>query len=200
MTTGGKKARERAARKAAIEAKKRKRRNLIIGALAVVVIGVVAFAVTRPEAAELAATETFPDLGAGDHLQPGDPVPVYNSSPATSGPHNPSAAACGIYTEELPDVTLVHNLEHGTVVVHYQPDLPADELATIEEFARSKPSHILVAPRAGLSDPVVLASWTRLLPISNGDLATLEVFYDRWARIGPEVGVQCPFAIDQSVG
>lgn len=134
----------------------------------------------------------------GGHLAQGDPVPVYNSSPATSGPHSPAPATCGIYTEELPDVTLVHNLEHGTIVIQYQEDLAEADVPALQGFARSKTSHILLAPRADLANPVVLTAWNRMLRMDSVDLNTIEVFYERWARIGPEIGVQCSFGIDQS--
>lgn len=197
MITGGKKAQQRQARKAAMEAKRRRKRNLWIGGILIVGVAGIAFAVARPEPEELAATEVFDDMGGG-HLAEGDPIPAYNSSPATSGPHNPAPAACGIYTEELPDVTLVHNLEHGTVVIQYHPTLPESDVAALQDFARSKSTHILLAPRADLTNPVVLTSWNRILRLDTADLNTIEVFYDRWARIGPEIGVQCPFGIDQS--
>lgn len=51
MTTGGKKAQQRQARKAAMEAKRKRKRNLWIGGIAVVVVGVIAFVATRPEPA-----------------------------------------------------------------------------------------------------------------------------------------------------
>lgn len=196
MTTGSKKARQ-AARKKELEAKKRLRRRVIMGGLAVVIVGLVAFSLTRPEPEELAATEVFADLGGG-HLQPGDPLPNYNSDPATSGMHSPQPATCGIYTEEIEDVVLVHNLEHGTIVIQYQPDLPEDDLAALQNYARSAGTHILVAPRSELPAPIVITAWTRMLKMDSLDLDTIGVFYDRWARIGPEAGVQCPFGIDQA--
>ena len=197
MTKAGKKAQAREAKKAAILASKRRRRNLVAGGSVALVLAVVAFLVTRPEPAALAGTETFADLGGG-HLAQGDPVPEYNSSPATSGPHNANSASCGIYRDELPDVTLVHNLEHGTVVIQYIPDLPESDRDDLEAFARSKSTHILLAPRDDLTSPVVLSAWTRLLRLDGVDVETLETFYNRWSRVGPEVGVACPFSIDQT--
>lgn len=197
VTTGGSKAQQRRARKAALEAKKKRRRKIVLGVAGLIVVALIAFFVTRPEPEELAATETFSDMGGG-HLSPGDPTPAYNSSPATSGPHAASPAVCGIYTEELPDVTVVHNLEHGTVVIQYQPDASEADQAALQEFARAKSTHILLAPRSDLPSPIVLTSWTRMLRLDALDLDTLEVFYDRWARLGPEVGVACPVGIDQS--
>ncbi len=193
---------KKAQRRAAAEQKrleKRRRRNLMIGGVGVVVVVLIGFLVTRPEPVELEALETFADLGGG-HLQEGDPQPAYNSSPATSGPHAPSSTACGIYTEEVADVIQVHNLEHGTVVIQYQPVVTDDARTLIEEFARTKGTHILVAPRADLTHPVVVTGWTRMLRLDDADLTAIGVFYDRFVRRGPEVGVPCPFQIDQSLG
>ena len=193
---------KKAARRAATEAKRRKekrKRYFIFAGIGVVVVGLIGFAVTRPEPIELEGLETFADLRGG-HLQQGDPAPSYNSSPATSGPHSPSSTACGIYTEEIPDVVQVHNLEHGTVVIQYLPVVADGALAQIQEFAREKGTHILVAPRADLTHPVVVTGWTRMLRLENADLDAIGVFYDRFARRGPEVGVPCPFQIDQALG
>ena len=192
---------KKAERRAATERKRRKekrKRYLIFGGIAVVVVGLIGFAVTRPEPVELEGLETFADLRGG-HLREGDPAPSYNSSPATSGPHSPSSTTCGIYTEEIPDVVQVHNLEHGTVVVQYQSVVTDDDRTRIEEFARAKGTHILVAPRADLTHPVVVTGWTRMLRLDNADLQAVGVFYDRFAQRGPEVGVPCPFQVDQAL-
>jgi Protein of unknown function (DUF3105) len=193
---------KKAERRAATALKRRKekrKRYFIFGGIAVVVVGLIGFAVTRPEPVELDGLETFADLRGG-HLQPGDPVPTYNSSPATSGPHAPSSASCGIYTEEIPEGAQLHNLEHGAVVVQYQSVVADAAVAQIQEFAREKGTHILVAPRDDLTNPVVVTGWTRMLRLENADLDAIGAFYDRFAQRGPEVGVPCPFQVDQALG
>lgn len=191
---------KKAQRRAAAEAKKRKtqnRRYLLIGVGVVAVVALIVFVVTSPEPAELAGVETFDDLGGG-HLDVGEPAPSYNSSPPTSGPHSPSSTSCGIYIDEIPDVIQVHNLEHGTVVIQYQPDTSDGDRIGMEEFARAKGTHVLVAPRADLTHPVVVTGWTKMLRLENADIDSIGAFYDRYARRGPELGVPCPFDIDQS--
>ena len=73
----------------------------------------------------------------------------------------------------------VHNLEHGTVVVQYLSDLDDAGLSQIQEFAREKCTHILVAPREDLTHPVVLTGWTKMLRLETADLDVMGAFYDR---------------------
>lgn len=169
---------------------------LTIGAL--VALGVlVVFVVTRPEPVELQGIETFPDLGQ-EHIDPAGPAPDYNSNPATSGPHAPQPAPCGIYREEVPEVFAVHTLEHGAVLIQYSPEVDADARDRIEEFVREAGSHALAAPRAGLDEPVTLTAWTNKLGLDGADIDAIDAFYRRFARSGPEPGVQCPLQIDQA--
>ncbi len=178
-----------------------RRRRLIVGvAAAAAVLAAVGFAVSRPEPIELQAVETFEDQGQ-EHVDPATaPGFEYNSKPATSGPHAPQPVPCGIYRQAVPDLLQVHNLEHGAVVINYSPDLGEGARSTLEEFARSTATHILVAPRQDLDSPIVLTAWTRKLSLDEVDVASIEAFYDRFARRGPERGIPCPFQTDESGG
>lgn len=198
MTSKGKKARQREERRRAAATRGRRRRVVIWSAVVVGVAVIIVFLVAgSPLPEELSEVETFPQMGR-DHLAQGETPPDYNSSPATSGDHSAAAAECGIYTSEVPDQVQVHNLEHGTVVIQYQPDLDPTEIQALQEYARTKAGHILVAPRADLDDPVVVTSWTRMLRLPAADIDTIDVYYDQFVFSGPEVGVACPFAVDQS--
>lgn len=198
MTSRGKKAQRQEEKRQAALARAR-RRTIIIGSGIVGVVAViVALVAFRSLPEELSAVETFPEMGR-NHLAEGDPPPDYNSSPATSGDHSPTAAQCGIYTSEIPDPIQVHNLEHGTVVIQYQLGLDPNELRDLQDYARTKPSHILLAPRGDLDDPVVVTSWTRMLRLESADTETIDLYYVRFAFKGPEAGVPCAFEVDQSL-
>ncbi len=174
-------------------ARSMRNRRLAIGAgIAVVLIGAIVFLATRPPPAALANVETFPDQGQA-HLSAADPAPEYNSNPPTSGPHASGAAVCGIYREAPPDINLVHDLEHGVVVVYYDPVAAADVREDIESFARDAGSHVIVAPREGMDTPIALTAWTHLLRLDEFDRSALDVFYGEFAQRGPEAGVSCPF-------
>ena len=51
--------------------------------------------------------------------------------PPTSGRHWNGWVSCGFYREPVPDERIVHNMEHGNIIVHYNLADPAqvDELA-----------------------------------------------------------------------
>ena len=66
----------------------------------------------------------IPVLSA-EHIAEGT-LATYNSQPATSGEHWPIPARCGFYDEQLPDERVVHNLEHGNIVVSYNFPLESD--------------------------------------------------------------------------
>ena len=197
MTGTGKKSAARRARREAAVKKTRRRRIVILSVVGLGIAAVTAFALTRSTPEELANVETFGDMGGG-HLAAGETPPEYNSSPPTSGRHSPNAAQCGFFASEVPDSIQVHNLEHGTVIIQYLPDLPETEVESLRGYARSKPGHILVAPRSDLSDAVVVTSWRRMLRLDSVDLDTIDVYYGRFVRTGPEVGVPCVFAVDES--
>jgi hypothetical protein len=185
-------------REAERRAGQRRRWVITIGLLALLV-GFVVFLVTRPPPAILAAVETFGDMGAA-HIDASSPTPTYNSDPPTSGPHSPSAFPCGIYRQPVPDVSQVHDLEHGVVVVQYEPTLPVEQRDLLEDYARDAGTHIIVAPREGMDSPIVLTAWTKRLALATADRDDIAIFYDAFAQFGPESGVACPFQIDESTG
>lgn len=170
---------------------------LVIGSVIVVVGALVVFLTARSLPPELVDVVRSENEGRR-HLAAGEPVPEYGSDPATSGDHSASPAPCGVYREEVLDVNRVHSLEHGAIGIQYDPDLPDEERNSLEAFARQRGTHVVVAPEEGLEAPVVLTAWTRMLSLDGANLDTIEVFYDQFARKGPEAGVACPVQVDQS--
>ena len=53
-----------------------------------------------------------------NHVPEGQSL-AYSTTPPTSGDHWERWADCGFYPEGLPDELIVHNLEHGNIVVSY---------------------------------------------------------------------------------
>lgn len=118
----------------------------------------------------------------------------YDRHPPVGGDHNPSAAACGFYTQPVPDEYLVHTMEHGAVWLAYATDLSSDDLAVIRQVV-SDNADTIATPYPDL-DPgvkVVLSAWARQLPLKSLDDPRLEKFVDRYQNgdQAPEASVAC---------
>jgi hypothetical protein len=126
-----------------------------------------------------------------------EPQPEFNSDPATSGPHAPQWARCGVYRQEIPDIFLIHSLKRGAVVIHYQPSLEPAGISAIEDLVADLGAGVISAPRSDLESPIVLAAWTRLLPLASVDSGVVEAFVDQFSGLGP-VSAECPLEIDET--
>ena len=84
----------------------------------------------------------------------------YNTFPPTTGPHFPSPAPYDFYSEPVQQYRLVHNLEHGSIVIQYGSDVPQSTVSQIRDWYLQDPNGIVVAPFPALKDKVVLEAWT----------------------------------------
>jgi hypothetical protein len=87
--------------------------------------------------------ETFPPNGR-THVEELEEDFRYNSFPPTSGPHFGIPAVWNIYEE--PEIRLVHNLEHGGVVVQYGPEVPPQTVQQVADWYAESPEGLIVAP------------------------------------------------------
>ena len=133
------------------------------------------------------------------HLPRGQTFDSYTSTPPTSGPHwaqlNPDApVSCGIYDEELRDEQIVHNLEHGNVVISHNLTDP-QQLAELEAAAKDLPGRnrwLVMRPYLGLEvGEVAITSWGWLQMFDGVDPEGLRDFYEaHFDTIAPE-SVDC---------
>lgn len=150
---------EREAREAAAAGRRR------FGAIAAVVVVIVAaiagllFLQQQRRAQEVALAEEVAerldelgctpdeeqdDLGGG-HI-PGDaaslaaepPEAIYDVRPPTSGRHIGQVVASGLYDIPVDERFTTHNLEHGYVIVHYDPDSDAGQIEEIRTWAQEQ--------------------------------------------------------------
>ena len=103
--------------------------------------------------------------------------------PPTSGDHA-SPVDWQAYDQEVPDLNIIHNLEHGGIVITYRPDLPADQVAKIKglffkPYSRKgfSPIKAVVAPRAANKTPIVVSSWTRYMELNSYDEQKMVDYY-----------------------
>jgi Protein of unknown function (DUF3105) len=101
--------------------------------------------------------ESFPGL-APDHLATPDAKVNYNSFPPSSGPHYQQPAPWGIYEDTIKQTILVHNLEHGGIVVQYG-DVGEDTVRDIQAFYQDDPYGLVVSPYKRLDKKITLTAW-----------------------------------------
>lgn len=123
-----------------------------------------------------------------EHIFPGSKHDLYTSNPPVSGPHHPSWSECGVFENELPMETLIHNMEHGHVVVLYKPDIPSEEKEKAKTFVEKRlgKRNILMASNKELSSSFALAAWGWYQLFEKFDEQTFEAFYKAHRYSGPE--------------
>jgi hypothetical protein len=104
------------------------------------------------------AVRSYPGL-APKHTTNINLKPKYNSFPPSSGVHFASTAKFNIYDFELPQLAIVHNLEHGGVAIQYGAKVPAATIAKIRSWYLRDTNALLVAPLAALGNKIALTAW-----------------------------------------
>lgn len=130
--------------------------------------------------------QLLPDLGR-EHVSPGH-VHTYNSNPPTSGWHLGSPQEWGVYNEEKPDESLIHNLEHGGVWISYRPGISEEIKEKLAGFYKKYGRKIIVTPRSRNDSDIALVAWTRLDKFSVGEYSDerIERFVKAFRNKGPE--------------
>ena len=105
----------------------------------------------------------------------------------------PSPAPWGVYEQEIPPETWVHNLEHGGLVILYHCVTPCPDLAqqlreVSATFPRSKWGHVklLVAPYGQLKSRLAILAWAWIEELDDFDRARLLRAYSARVDQGPE--------------
>jgi hypothetical protein len=133
--------------------------------------------------------EYFP-IQSRDHIAVGAAHPAYNSDPPTGGWHYDTAWNPGFYDQPVADEYLVHNLEHGYIVISYNCSKLADcegTKAQIRQLMQRYNNWKLVAvPRKNADAAIALAAWGWLEKLSGYDDAKMTAFINAWRDQGPE--------------
>ncbi len=93
-----------------------------------------------------------------EHLTDLEKKVNYNSYPPSSGPHFQTPAPWGIYEEPINQKILVHNLEHGGIIIQYG-DVGSDAVGKLRSFYQDDPNGLVVAPNAKVGKNFVLTAW-----------------------------------------
>lgn len=138
----------------------------------------------------LSDVERFPSEGR-DHVNSESEL-EYDTTPPTSGPHFDNWAVAGFYEETRPTGELVHSLEHGFVVVYYDPDEMSDEAGeSLQKFTDAHTGDwqsVIAVPNPN-SDPqatYVLTAWRTRLLMDDYDAEAVHAFLSEYLGRGPE--------------
>jgi Protein of unknown function (DUF3105) len=133
--------------------------------------------------------QTFPPQGR-QHVQELGKNFTYNSFTPTSGPHYPVPAVYNIYDQPVPEIRLVHNLEHGAIVVQYGSKVPRSVIQQIADWYAKSPLGMIVAPlptaqsdlhstpTPGADKKIFVTAWTHLASCSTFDEDAFSRFRD----------------------
>jgi hypothetical protein len=131
------------------------------------------------------AIETKPEEG-NQHSAPF----TYRTDPPTSGNHSGSTAFTGVLlTQVAKDENLVHNMEHGHVIIWYQPDLDPAILTGLTDMVNDDRTRLILVQRPGMPFKVAFTAWTKLQGCNSPNANTVkaaDAFVKEFKGQGPE--------------
>lgn len=127
------------------------------------------------------------------HVAEGSSI-LYKTYPPSSGSHYPSTAPYGFSEIEVPEGYFVHSMEHGAVVLYYRPDVSNEVKQQLRDLFNKLPAgqfgvQLIVTPYSkGMTTPLAIAAWDRLLLMKEYNFDEIQAFYQSWVNKGPEGG------------
>lgn len=110
----------------------------------------------------------------------------YSSLPATSGPHWITPADWGVHSTPAEESQVIHNLEHGGIVIWYDPSLDAGDVGALSDYVRTQVASgisgrfkFLLSPWGGASPlpaPIVVTAWRYSLELDSADTDAIGEF------------------------
>jgi hypothetical protein len=118
--------------------------------------------------------QEFPGLKP-QHINNPDAKVNYNSFPPSSGPHYQQPAPWNLYPDSVKQTILVHNLEHGGIVIQYGKGVGQDTINKIQSFYQDDPYGLVVAPYDKLGNKIAATAWNEPAYAQNQDANFNEV-------------------------
>jgi hypothetical protein len=169
---------------------------------------IVSFAGTAPDGVE---TRRLPEQGREDVIGvvaaepysgsinhvPAGQLNYDPSNPPTAGPHTGRTASAGFYEQRVGFGPLVHSLEHGAVVVYYDPGrLTPEARESLRTFTQQHTGawrSVIVVPHPGQpSAAYELTAWEHRLKLQEYDARAVRAFVAEYIGRGPENPVRPP--------
>lgn len=110
----------------------------------------------------------------------------YKVFPPTSGNHYAVPVVWGAYDAPIEQERVVHNLEHGGVIVQYGKDVPQTTVDELRAEYQSDPNGLVLAPLPSLGNLIAFTAWTHIAKCRSFDKDAFETFRDEFRAKGPE--------------
>ncbi len=126
-------------------------------------------------------------ISGRQHFPDGTKI-TYDTNPPAEGNHYPEPQDAGVYTTPPADGHLVHSLEHGAVILWYNPKmLSKDKIINLTNIFNSiSLSKTIMTPRYSMNVPVAITSWGRILKLTTIDEKQIKNFFETNYDRGPE--------------
>jgi hypothetical protein len=84
----------------------------------------------------------------------------WNTFPPSNGQHYPKWGVWGFYTQAVNPRMVVHNEEHGGVILWWGPQTPKATVDKLNQLYSEDPGGMFGTPIAGLGSKVAITAWT----------------------------------------
>jgi Protein of unknown function (DUF3105) len=84
----------------------------------------------------------------------------YNTDPPSNGSHYYQPAIWDFYTTEAAPIQVVHNEEHGGVILWWGNKVSASTIDALRAFYEKSPNAMLGTPYPSLGDKIAITAWT----------------------------------------
>jgi hypothetical protein len=115
--------------------------------------------------------------------------PRYDTNPPTSGPHDAVPLADGAYMDHPQERYYVHSMEHGRIIIHYDPKLPEKDQLALKGVLDDDPEGMILIPSTGMPYEVAATAWRNGLgcdSYSPEAVDAIQDFRDQFRGKGPE--------------
>jgi hypothetical protein len=185
------KALQRDDRRARNQAKKQRKRTLYLCVSGIIAV-LITISLFLPQApagrSETGATSYKKGVGEPQPLMPTDShrdnVRIkYSTIPATSGDHWSTPTKCGFYDVELRDEIVVHNMEHGNVIITHNliNDSDKTKLHNIHDKLEGNSNWLVTRPDNRITEGhIVMTAWGVLEEFAKIDETGISRFFDTY--------------------
>lgn len=105
---------------------------------------------------------------------------LYEQIPPVGGYHRNAWQNCGYYNEYINNENGVHSMEHGSVWITYDPNLPQEDIDVLKNKAEEQ--FILVSPYPGMDAPVIASVWGKQIKLDGVNDSRLDAFIGQYKK------------------